>query len=121
VAISNCAQCHVRTGTARSTGRPYPTNFVAGDNLFRDFQVDLSPAAIAALDAGDAHVVANVRDVVVLGNEKVTCLSCHDVHKQSTRKHRVLPQTQSCMVCHSEAGLKSERKPYAVHSRVCGY
>ena len=93
VTTSICAQCHVRTGTAKSTGRPYANNFVAGDNLFRDFQVDLSDAAIAGLDPGDSHVLANVRDVVLLGKEKVTCVSCHDVHKQSTRKHHVLPQT----------------------------
>jgi hypothetical protein len=121
VTISACASCHLRTGTARSTGRPYPNNFVPGDNLFRDFQVDLSPAAIAQLDAGDAHVVANVRDVVLLGKDRVTCLSCHDVHKQSSRKHRLLAQTDSCFVCHDETGLKNPRKPYAVHSKICGY
>jgi predicted CXXCH cytochrome family protein len=121
VTISVCAQCHVRTGTARSTGRPYPSNFVAGDNLFRDFQVDFSADAIDLLDPGDRHVVQNVRDVVVLGKERVTCLSCHDVHKQSNRKHRLLAQTESCFTCHDEAGLKHERKPYAVHSKVCGY
>ena len=54
VITSICAQCHVRTGTAKSTGRPYPNNFVAGDNLFRDFQVDLSDAAIARLDPADS-------------------------------------------------------------------
>ena len=43
---SICAQCHVRTGKSRSTGLPYPNNFVAGDNLFRDFQVDFSDEAL---------------------------------------------------------------------------
>jgi hypothetical protein len=121
VTTSICAQCHVRTGIAKSTGRPYPSNFVAGDNLFRDFQVDFSAAAIERLDAGDRHIVQNVRDVVLLGKERVTCLSCHDVHKQSSRKHHLLAQTESCFTCHAEAGLKHERKPYAVHSKVCGY
>jgi hypothetical protein len=121
VTTSVCAQCHIRTGTAKSTGRPYPNNFVAGDNLFRDFQVDLSAAAIDRLDPGDKHIMQNVRDVVLLGKDRVTCLSCHDVHKQSSRKHHVLAQTESCFTCHGEAGLKQERKPYAVHSRVCGY
>ena len=32
--------CHVRFGKSKSSGLPYPTNFVAGDNLFKDFQVD---------------------------------------------------------------------------------
>jgi hypothetical protein len=121
VTTSICAQCHVRTGTSRSTGRPYPNNFVAGDNLFRDMQVDLSAAAIDRLDPGDRHILENVRDVVLVGKERVTCLSCHDVHKQTTRKHHVLAQTGSCFTCHSEAGLKQDRKPYAVHNRVCGY
>jgi hypothetical protein len=121
VTTSVCAQCHVRTGTARSTGRPYPNNFVAGDNLFRDFQVDFSADAIDRLDPGDRHIVQNVRDVVLLGKDRVTCLSCHDVHKQSSRKHHLLAQAESCFTCHGEAGLKHERKPYAVHSKVCGY
>ncbi len=121
VTTSICAQCHVRTGTSKSTGRPYANNFVAGDNLFRDFQVDLSDAAIAHLDPGDSHVLANVRDVVLLGKERVTCVSCHDVHKQSTRKHHLLPQSESCLTCHNETGSKKDRKSYAVHSRTCGY
>jgi hypothetical protein len=121
VVTSICASCHVRTATSKSTGRPYPNNFVPGDNLFRDFQADLSEAAISRLDAADAHIMQNIRDVVVLSKERVTCLSCHDVHKQTTRKHHNLAQTASCLTCHSEAGLKEPRKPYAVHSAICGY
>ena len=86
VVTSICAQCHLRTGTSRSTGLPYANNFVAGDNLFRDFAVDLSDAAIQKLNPADRHVQENVRDVVLLGREDVTCLSCHDVHKQSSQK-----------------------------------
>src|SRR5690606_27231872 len=40
VVIGICAQCHVRFGKSRATGRPYPANFVAGDNLFKDFEID---------------------------------------------------------------------------------
>src|SRR5581483_5051751 len=57
VITSICAQCHVRTGKSNSTGLPYPNNFVAGDNLFRDFQVDLSPEAIAVQNPADRHVL----------------------------------------------------------------
>src|SRR5205809_1107309 len=32
VVTSICAQCHLRTGESKSSGLPYPTNFVAGDN-----------------------------------------------------------------------------------------
>ena len=38
---SICAQCHLRGGRSASTGLPYPSTFIAGDNLFKDFRVDL--------------------------------------------------------------------------------
>jgi predicted CXXCH cytochrome family protein len=120
VVTSICAQCHLRTGASRSTGLPYPNNFVAGDNLFRDFQVDLSNAAIQRLNPADRHVQENVRDVVLLGREGVTCLSCHDIHKQSSRKHHTVSSSGICLNCHG-TGSKKERIPYEVHSPLCGY
>ncbi len=121
VVISICGQCHVRTGKSKSTGLPYPNNFVVGDNLFRDFQVDLSPETIQALNPGDRHVLENVRDVVVNGNEETTCLSCHDVHKSSTKKHHRLLESPSCVTCHNPTGSKKVRKSYEVHSPTCEY
>jgi len=121
VVTSVCAQCHARTGQARSSGLPYPNNFVAGDNLFRDFRVDLSPEAIKAQNPADAHVLANVRDVVVLGKEDVTCLSCHTVHRPSGKKYHTLATSDSCLHCHNETGSKKVVKTYEVHSRTCGY
>jgi hypothetical protein len=123
VTISLCAQCHARGGTSRSTALPYPNNFVAGDNLFRDFQVDLSDEAIARQNPADAHVLQNIRDVVVLGEERVTCVTCHDVHKQTAKKHHLVPQasTSTCLACHHATGSKKERTPYEVHNRTCGY
>jgi hypothetical protein len=121
VVTSICAQCHLRTGTARSTGLPYPNNFVAGDNLFRDFQVDLAPEPIRRLNPGDAHVLDNVRDVVLLGKEDVTCLTCHDIHKQSAKKHHRVAEGDSCLRCHEAMGSKKVRKGYEVHSTTCGY
>jgi predicted CXXCH cytochrome family protein len=121
VVTSICAQCHVRTGKSASTGLPYPNNFVAGDNLFRDFKVDLSPEAISRLNPGDRHVLENVRDVVVQGKEEVTCLSCHDVHKQSSKKHHKVQESDSCTTCHNATGSKKTRPPYEVHSPTCGY
>ena len=94
---------------------------MAGDNLFRDFQVDFSDEALRQLNPADAHVLDNVRDVVVRGKEEVTCLSCHDVHKQSTRKHHSLPSSDSCLHCHEATGPKKIRKLYEVHSLTCGY
>lgn len=121
VVTSICAQCHLRTGTARSTGRPYPTHFVAGDNLFRDFQVDLSDQHIREVGPADGHILANVRDVVVEGNEAVTCLSCHDVHRSSSRKHHRVAESSLCLHCHHSDRPKRDIKPTTVHSRTCGY
>jgi hypothetical protein len=121
VVTSICAQCHVRTGKSKSTGRPYPNNFVAGDNLFRDFQVDFTDEAIKRLGPADRHVLENVRDVVVLGKKDVTCLTCHDVHKQSAKKHHRVAADHSCQHCHHATGPKKVRKPYEVHSATCGY
>ena len=66
---SICAQCHLRDGKSRSTGLPYADNFMAGDNLFKDYQVDFSKAEDEKLNPGDRHVLRNVRDVVVNGSD----------------------------------------------------
>jgi hypothetical protein len=121
VVTSICAQCHVRTGKSKASGRPYPTNFVAGDNLFRDFQVDFSGEALQAVSAADRHVLENVQDVVVLGREGVTCLSCHDVHGRSSKKHHPVAQSDRCLTCHNPDGPKRDRKPFASSSKTCGY
>lgn len=121
VVTSICAQCHIRTGQSTSTKLPYPNNFVAGDNLFRDFKVDFSDDALKALNPGDRHILENVRDVVILGKEEVTCLSCHEVHKQSTKKHHLVANNDYCLHCHNATGSKKIRKPYEVHSKTCGY
>lgn len=121
VVISICGSCHVRTGKSQSTGRPYPNNFVTGDNLFRDFDVDLSDEAIGRLNPVDRHVIENVRDVVLRGKDEVTCLSCHDVHKDSSKKHREVAEQPLCLNCHNDSGPKSVRKPFEVRSAVCEY
>src|SRR5262249_55157170 len=69
VVTSICAQCHLRGGKSRSTSLPFSNNFVAGDNLFRDFEFDFAPAHLRSLNPGDRHVAENVRDVVLLGKE----------------------------------------------------
>jgi hypothetical protein len=62
-----------------------------------------------------------VRDVVLLGKEDTTCLTCHDVHKQSSKKHRLVAQSGNCLHCHNAMGSKKVRPAYEVHSRTCGY
>lgn len=121
VVISICAQCHVRDGKSKSTGLPYPNQFVAGDNLFRDFQMDLSDEHLKSLNPADRHVLENVRDVVMSGKEETTCLSCHDVHKSSSQKHRLVATSNLCLNCHQAEGSKKVLKKYDVHSKTCGY
>lgn len=117
-----CAQCHLRTGKSRTTGLPYPTNFVAGDNLFRDFEVDFSDEHIAQLSDSDKHVLINVRDVVLNGREEMTCTSCHDIHDQSTRRHRTLKKLQRnnyCMLCHDNLEDWTSTRRFGTHSKTC--
>ena len=121
VITSICASCHVRFGKSKSSGLPYPTNFVAGDNLFKDFQVDFARADDPKLNPADRHVMDNVRDVVLYGQESVTCLSCHEVHSGSSKPHRDLPVTQYCQHCHDAGQPIKEHKTYEVHSERCEY
>jgi len=121
VAASICGSCHIRTGRSRSSGLPYPNNFVPGDNLFRDFEVDFSDEALAKLNPADRHIVQNVRDVVIQGREAVTCLSCHTVHSGSANRHRRLERGDLCWNCH-ERDRENLRPGWAkVHSVLCGY
>jgi len=118
---STCAQCHLRMGNSKSTGLPYPNNFVAGDNLFQDYRVDFSKADDENLNPGDRHIVRNVRDVALYGSEFPTCLSCHDLHKQSSIKHHRAPRTAACTDCHNADGPLKLVKPYTVRSSLCEY
>jgi predicted CXXCH cytochrome family protein len=127
VVASLCGQCHLRGGASRSSGLPYPNNFVAGDNLFRDFQVDFSDEAIAQLAPLDRHVWLSVRSVVQ-GGGATTCLDCHDVHAASMDRHAAVARDAMCAVCHkedSEGGVLNEDYPQAIaaggHSDVCEY
>ncbi len=121
VVASICGQCHIRTGTSRSTGRPFAANFVAGDNLFRDLDVDLSNEAIQRLGPGDGHVLQNIRAIVVEGREQVTCLSCHGVHQPETVRHHEVAEGPICLTCHEPDRPRSEPRPFEVHNRICGY
>lgn len=120
VIISLCSQCHLREGKSRSTGLPYPNNFIAGDNLFQDFEVDFSRADDKDLNPGDRHIYRNVRDVVVRGDESITCLNCHQVHGNATLKHRRILRAPICSECHAADSFKNPIK-YEVRSRVCEY
>ncbi len=115
-----CAACHLRGGKARSTGLPYANTYVAGTDLFQDYEADFAKADDLELNAGDRHVWANVRDVMQNGSE-VTCLSCHRVHENSTDKHRRVLTSAICQECHNAEGPKKVVKKYVVRSAVCEY
>ena len=116
---ATCAQCHLReSAKSKSTGKPWPDNFVIGDNLWDDYQADLSRAADPTLNAGDRHVYRNVRDVTESGSE-VTCISCHSVHGNSSAKHRRVLTSTACLDCHNAEGPKKVIKKYAAVSRTC--
>ncbi|HJQ25083.1 MAG TPA: multiheme c-type cytochrome [Blastocatellia bacterium] len=117
---SACGSCHLRGGQSRSTGRPFANNFVAGDNLFKDFAFDFSKADDPSLNSMDAHIQRNVRDIVLLGRDNLTCLSCHKLHSTGSTLHRRQPKTDYCYVCHKTEPFK-ELKADEVHSATCEY
>ncbi len=126
--ISTCGQCHLRGGRSKTTERPYPNTFVPGDNLFRDFEVELSEETIAALPTVEQHVYLNARDVILNGRTETTCLNCHDVHGQSSEKHAQLSKTSICATCHVTGSEDSELKEallpknlLEIHNRICDY
>lgn len=75
-AVFICGSCHLRGGRSRTTGRPYPHAFVPGNDLFRDFDIDL---ALDGLDATDTHVHVRTR-AVLEGRSDKSCVDCHRVH-----------------------------------------
>lgn len=121
VEISICGSCHLRGGTARSTKLPYPNNFVPGDNLFKDFEVDWSETRIRGEDPGDAHVLWNARDVALTGDVSLRCTSCHDVHANSSAKHAKLPEAALCFVCHTRGESMKTVPEYERHNETCEY
>lgn len=121
VVMSICGSCHIRTGRSRSTGLPYPNNFVPGDNLFRDFEVDFSDTAIGKLSPIDRHILQNVRDVVVREEDGLTCLSCHQVHLDSSLRHRRLRRHEICWTCHDGGVNKLLPNWSQSNSATCGY
>jgi hypothetical protein len=77
--ISICGSCHLRGGRSKASGRPYPHAYVAGDDLFKDFQVNLKLDSKARLDGTDSHVYLKTRAVMQGGSDK-SCVDCHRIH-----------------------------------------
>ena len=122
VTVSVCAQCHVRTGKSRSSGLPYANNFIPGDNLFRDFEVSFADKSLVSLNLVDRHILENVRDVIRLGNDSVTCMTCHKVHQSSSDRHQRLPKESAiCANCHDSKSGEWTTKTFKKHSDLCRY
>lgn len=114
--ISICAQCHLRGGRSSSSGLAYPNNFIAGDNLLRDFKVDLSASAIEAQPPSQRHIFQNARDVLYLG-QSLDCTSCHRVHENDSEQHKSLGDASLCATCHVAGTGNSSLRPEYVRLR----
>jgi hypothetical protein len=110
--VAICGQCHLRGGHSQSSGLPYPNNFVAGDDLFADFKVDLSRDHDPSMNPADRHAYTYTRNVLERGS-KQTCLECHRVHGRPELKH------EYCVDCDElPASAKSAGK---LRSETCQY
>jgi hypothetical protein len=118
--VSICGQCHLRAGKSKTSGLPYPDDFVAGDNLFEDFQVDFAQADDAGSNPADLHILRNARDVISNGDD-VTCVSCHKIHDNTAARHRLVLSGPICLDCHNATGPKKAVRKYTVHSKTCEY
>ena len=115
---STCGQCHIRSGRSRRSGLPYPDNHVAGDDLFADFVADLSPAALEAAPPRERHVLESIREMRA-GRGEHSCLACHSIHREDGRRHRALPESRYCRICHGETDLEYDRN--TAHHPLCRY
>lgn len=117
--ISICGSCHLRGGHSRSTGRPWPKGYLAGEDLLNDYEYDFSNKALRALSLADRHVAQNVKDVAFKGRDKVTCVSCHSIHGMSKQAHKILPKTKLCYSCHIRGKKLSQRHVMTRFNSVC--
>lgn len=129
VIASTCGQCHIRTGQSKASGLPYANNHVVGDNLFADFEVDLSSESLAAAPPRERHILANIRDSLHFqkqtekkaANQSISCLSCHNVHRGSVRKHRKIDPSDYCHICHQPSDMELTYNRKEKHHALCGY
>ena len=111
--VEICAQCHLRGGHSQSTGLPYPNNFVAGDDLFLDYKVDLKREYDPTMNPADRHAYTYTSNVIDRGSTQ-TCLSCHRVHGRPDLKHEYCIDCDTLPAAPKTAGktLRSETCQY---------
>jgi predicted CXXCH cytochrome family protein len=115
-----CGQCHIRTGKSKASRLPYANNYVIGDDLFSDFQVDFSAPTLDLTPPRERHILASIkagRD----NDSAETCLSCHNVHRASGRKHRRVAKSNYCFICHNPNNMKLVYNRNENHHSLCGY
>ena len=127
VVNSICCSCHLRGGNSQTTGLPYPNSFVPGDNLFRDFRVDLTDSAISSLPAMQQHIYLSAR-LAGSGAKEPTCTDCHSVHGLHSDQHIELRESQICNSCHvaNSGGLEltemiRQYELLSVRNATCDY
>ncbi|HEY6274576.1 MAG TPA: hypothetical protein VIX19_21530 [Terriglobales bacterium] len=109
--VEICASCHLRGGHSESTGLPYPNNFIAGDDLFADFKVDLKRDLDPTMNPADRHAYTYTRKVMEGSTQ--TCLECHRVHGSPDLKH------EYCIDCDDPPGGKAAAPK--LRSQTCEY
>jgi len=110
--VEICASCHLRGGRSQSSGLPYPNGFIAGDDLFADFKVDLKRDLDPGMNPADRHSYTYTRKVMEGGSTQ-TCLDCHRVHGRPDLKH------EYCIDCDElPAAAKGTGK---LRSETCQY
>lgn len=109
--VAICGQCHLRGGRAQSNGLPYPNNFIAGDDLFADFKVDLSREKDPNMNPADRHAYTYTANVIERGS-KQTCLECHRVHGRPELKHEYCVDCDELPAAAKAAGKRSETCMY---------
>src|SRR5262245_47983469 len=109
--VAICGSCHLRGGRSASTGLPYPDNFVAGDDLFADFKVDLQREYDSHMNPADRHVYTYTRNVLGRGSTR-TCLECHRGHGRSDLKREYCIDCEERPASAKAARLRSETCQY---------
>lgn len=123
--VTICASCHLQGGKSRATGLNYARNYVAGDDLFDDYQFDwgkLNSTPENADNPIDIHQKLLIRDATRAsadtGNQ-LRCTSCHEFHRMGHDKHEKLARQEFCYLCHARADFKV--KEYNQSCNVCEF
>ena len=95
---------------------------MAGDNLFKDFQVDFGKADDPKLNPADRHVLENVRDVVLYGQRDDDLPKLpRRAHGHRARSTAICPSSSPASTATTTGAADQGHKTYEVHSERCEY